>query len=125
MRGVWIMRTLFFSLMLVPFAFSIVNCASKPAFPTGVFLHEDSGDLITFQDNGTFTAAGQDGVLYLSGTYTHDGNHVTVTSSDENKCAQELPETYTWTFDGSVFSVQSINEDACLLRGDVKFIMQK
>jgi hypothetical protein len=113
------MRKLVFTLLLVIVGLSIANCAAKPVFPTGVFLHESSGDVITLQEGGLFTASGEDGVLYLSGTYTIDGNRLTVTTSDERMCEPELPETYTWIFDGSILSVSPINEDACLLRSDV------
>ena len=120
------MRKLFSTLIAVLSIFQIASCTAIKEFPTGIFLHEDSGDVIIFQDNGAFQATTPEGLLFISGSYTIDGNKLKVTDSDEKSCEPELPETYTWTFNGSVLSIRAINENACLLRrGEINLTIQQ
>jgi hypothetical protein len=118
------MRSLFSTFLLALFALSTASCTATPVFPTGVFLREGSGDVITIQDNGVFTASDEDGAIFLSGTYAINGYFLVVSSSNEKMCESKLPETYTWTFRRNILSVRTTSEDACLLRGDIYLIKQ-
>jgi hypothetical protein len=113
------------TLLLVFSSLPLGSCTADPAFPTGVFLEENSNDVITLEDNGTFSVTSSQGVHTITGTYTIDGNRLHVTSSDEKTCEHAIPETYSWEFDSVSLTFRPI-DDVCLLTAEsVRLIMQE
>ena len=91
-----------------------------PEFPTGRFVREDGQRTFEFDEDGTWRIFyGKSSVPTVGGRYGISGNYYTEMTHDYSELEQ-IPATYTWTFDGEkltfeLWSIEYIlSREACM-----------
>lgn len=93
--------------------------SSEGAFPIGAYestasLNDQGPVTLTYKDDGTRTIE-QGGALVVTGTYTVDGDQITLSDPYCKKFEGQESASYTWTWDGSTMAMTT-TDDACSSR---------
>jgi len=104
-----------FVAVVVATAGLLVACSGDEGFPAGTYVSTaDVNDLgpvtATYRDDGTMTV--EQGELVSEGTYTVDGDQVTLSDTYCAESEGQETATYTWEWDGSVLTMTT-TDDAC------------
>lgn len=94
----------------------LVACSGDEGFPAGAYVSTaDVNGLgpvtATYQDDGTLTVE-QQGQPLSEGTYTVDGDRITLSDSYCGESEGQETATYTWSWDDSVLTMTT-TDDAC------------
>jgi len=94
----------------------LVACSGDEGFPVGAYVSTANVNGLgpvttTYHDDGTVTIE-QQGELASEGTYTVDGDRITLSDSYCGESEGQETATYTWSWDDSVLTMTT-TDDAC------------